>query len=296
MNARSTSAAGILLAASAYGIWGLFPAFWKLLSHVPPLDVLAHRILWSVLFAALALVANAGRRAALRAVLSSRRALLALTASGAAISVNWGTFIWAVTHGRVLESSLGYFLNPLVVVALGVVVLGERLRPLQWLAVALAAAGVAVLAWRSGGLPWVALTLAVSFALYGLARKTTPLEPVTGLAVETALMVPPALAYLLLRDGPIMPEPATMALLSAGGLLTAVPLVLFGAAALRLPFTTLGFFQYIAPTGHFLLAVLVYGEHVTAGHAVTFGCIWVALALYLFDTWRQMPSRTAIKV
>lgn len=283
---------GILLAVATYGSWGLFPVFWKLLAHVAPLDVLASRILWSTAFALVVVLASRRKRETLLAIVASPRKLLLLAASGVAISVNWFTFIWAVTEGHVLQASLGYFLNPLVVVGLSVAVLRERLRPAQWAAVALASLGVAVMAVRLGTLPWAALLLAGSFALYGLARKTVPLDPVTGLTVETLLLAPVAALVLLVWGDPVPLDLGTHALLAAGGVVTALPLISFAAAAHRLPFSTLGFFQYIAPTGHFLLAVLVYGEALTPTHIVTFGCIWAALALYAADMLRHIKSRS----
>jgi len=288
MRSSSSLRDGMWLAAACYGIWGLFPAFWKLLSHVPPAEVLAHRVLWSAAFAGLLVAADRRRRASLAAILASRRAVAALAASGLAISVNWGTFLWLVANGRVLESSLGYFLNPLVVVFLSVVVLRERLRAAQWAAVALAALGVLAMAVGLGAFPWAGLAIAVSFALYGLVRKTVPLDPITGLFVETLLIAPLALLAIVLAGSPAPFSASLHALLAAGGVLTALPLVLFAAAAARLPFSTLGFFQYLAPTGHFLLAVLAYDEALTATHLVTFGCIWTALAVYGIDMFRHM--------
>jgi rarD protein len=259
---------------------------------VAPLDVLAARILWSTVFALMVVLASRRRRETLLAILGSKRKLLLLAASGLAISVNWFVFIWAVTEGHVLQASLGYFLNPLAVVGVSVVVLRERLRPAQWAAVALAVLGVAVMAVRLGALPWAALLLAGSFTLYGLARKTVPLDPVTGLAVETLLLAPVAVLVLAVWGDPAPLSPATHALLAAGGVVTALPLIWFAGAAHRLPFSTLGFFQYIAPTGHFLLAVLVYGETLTPTHVVTFGCIWAALALYAADMIRHIKRQS----
>ncbi len=281
---------GVLFAVACYGVWGLFPAFWKLVASVPPTEVLAHRVIWS-LAAVLVLVTWNRRWGELLVLVGSGRRLAVLAASTACISVNWLIFISAVGRGNVLEASMGYFLNPLVNVALGVVVLKERLRPLQWLAVALAVAGVAELTAATGSPPWVALSLAVTFGIYGLLRKRLPVAPLTGLAVETGLLLPLAVGYLAWRtmDGsPLFGGTWPLAAaLVAGGPITALPLMWFAAAAMRLRYTTLGFFQYMAPSGHFLLAVLVYDEVPSLHHLVTFACIWAAIALYSAESWRH---------
>lgn len=281
---------GVLFALACYGTWGLFPAFWKLVALVPPAEVLAHRIVWSLL-AVSAMLTWTRRWDEVFVLLASRRRLLVLAASTLCISVNWLVFIQVVGEGNVLEASMGYFLNPLVNVALGVIVLKERLRPLQWGAVALALGGVVQLAVATGTPPWAALTLAGTFGVYGLLRKRLPVTPLIGLAVETGLLFPLAVAYLAWRmaeGSPILGgTPALAAALLAGGPVTALPLLWFAAAASRLRYTTLGFFQYLAPTGHFLLAVLVYGESPSLPHLITFGCIWAAIGLYLADSWRK---------
>lgn len=277
---------GVAFALGAYVSWGLFPAFWKLVAGVPAPEVLAHRIVWSLAFV-LVMVAWSGRWREILSALENRRMLATLSASTLCVSFNWLTFIWAVAEGRVLETSLGYFLNPLVNVLLGVAILKERLRPLQWTAVGLAASGVLALAVGTGSPPWVALALAISFGIYGLLRKRAPMAPLTGLAVETGLLAPLALAYLawtgLSGGGAFGRQSEASLLLIAGGLITALPLMWFAAAAARLRYSTLGFFQYLAPTGHFLLAVLAYDEPLTFWHLVTFGAIWTAIALYLAD-------------
>lgn len=280
---------GVMFALACYGAWGLFPAFWKLVASVSPVEVLAHRVVWS-LAAVLAMIAHQGRWGELVGLLGSRRRLLVLAASTVCISINWLIFIWAVGRGHVLESSMGYFLNPLVNVALGVLVLGERLRPLQWLAVGLAAAGVAELALATGSPPWIALILAVTFGIYGLLRKRLPVAPLTGLAVETGLLFPLAALYLLwlgVIDGaPAFGGGGQVAVaLVAGGPVTALPLLWFAAAAARMRYSTLGFFQYLAPTGHFLLAVLAYGEVPGPHHLITFAAIWAGIAVYSIDGW-----------
>lgn len=281
---------GVLFALACYGTWGLFPAFWKLLASVPPAEVLAYRVIWSLLTVMIMLTWT-GRWGEVLVLLASGRRLAVLAASTACISVNWLVFIRVVGEDNVLEASMGYFLNPLVNVALGVVVLGERLRPLQWVAVGLALAGIVELAVGTGTAPWAALTLAGTFGVYGLLRKKLPVTPLTGLAVETGLMLPLAVAYLSWRVAEGAPllggSPELGAALLASGPVTALPLLWFAAAASRLRYATLGFFQYLAPTGHFLLAVLVYGESPGPAHLITFGCIWAAIGLYLADSWRQ---------
>lgn len=279
---------GILFALGAYGIWGLFPAFWKLMAAVPPPEVLAYRVVWTVAMVVV-LVSWDRRWGEVLSLFAIRRHVVVLAASTLCISVNWLVFIAAVGHGNVLEASMGYFLNPLVNVALGVVVLKERLRLAQWLAVGLAVAGVAQLAMVTGQMPWVALILAGTFGFYGLLRKRLPVAPLTGLTVETLLMLPLALAYLAWRlaDGaPVMGGglPVAAALVASGPV-TAVPLMWFAAAAARLRYATLGFLQYITPTGHFLLAVLAYGEVPGPAHMVTFAAIWAAILLYTADSW-----------
>ncbi|TAN61608.1 MAG: EamA family transporter RarD, partial [Magnetospirillum sp.] len=274
---------GVLFALAAYGSWGLFPVFWKLMAGVPPPEVLAYRVVWT-LAVVLILVSWERRWGEVLSLLLVRRHVVVLGASTLCISINWLVFIAAVGRGNVLEASMGYFLNPLVNVALGVLVLKERLRPLQWLAVGLAVAGVGQLAVVTGSPPWVALILAITFGVYGLLRKRLPVAPLTGLTVETALMLPFAVAYLgwRLLDGAAFMGGggAVAAALVASGPVTALPLMWFAAAASRMRYATLGFFQYMAPTGHFLLAVLVYGEVPGPAHLVTFAGIWTAIALY----------------
>lgn len=278
---------GVLFALAAYGTWGLFPAFWKLMSVVPPAEVLAYRVVWTLAVVVI-LVSWDRRWGEVLILLAARRKVAVLALSTLCISANWLVFIAAVGGGNVLEASMGYFLNPLVNVALGVLVLKERLRPMQWAAVGLAVAGVVQLAIVTGSPPWVALFLAMTFSVYGLLRKRLPVAPVIGLTVETALMLPFALAYLtwrLVEGAPFMgPSGSVAAALVASGPVTALPLMWFAAAASRMRYATLGFFQYLAPTGHFLLAVLVYGEVAGSAHMITFASIWTAIALYSADS------------
>lgn len=292
----SRSLAGAGYAIGAFGLWGAFPLYFKAVSGVPAMEVLAHRIVWSVVWVA-ALLWLLRQWPDVRAALREPRTRWRLLLSALLISTNWLVFIWAVAQGRVLEAGLGYYITPLVSVLLGRVVLGEALTRLQWAAVALAALGVGYMLAGLGTLPWVSLALAATFGSYGLARKTTAVGAAPGLFVETLLLAPLALGFLLwLGDaGHFGGDVAFDLLLVAAGLVTAAPLILFAQAARRLRLASVGLFQYITPTCQVLLAVFVFGEAFTAGHGVTFGCIWLALALYSFSAWRR-PSRTAAVV
>jgi chloramphenicol-sensitive protein RarD len=255
---------------------------------VAPLEMLAHRIVWSVLLLA-GLTTALRRWPEVRRPLASWRGRLTLAATTTLITVNWGVYIWAVHAGRVLEASLGYFVNPLVNVLLGVVFLGESLTRRQQVAVGLAGIGVLTLVASAGAFPWVALVLAVSFGFYGLLRKRARVDAVAGLFSETALLTPLALALLLTLaargEGHLGAAPATTALLVAAGLVTALPLIWFALAVHRLRLSTLGLLQYVAPTMQFSTAVFVFGERFTAAHGVAFGCIWSSLAIYSLDAW-----------
>ncbi|TKD52079.1 EamA family transporter RarD [Sphingomonas baiyangensis] len=269
---------------AAYGIWGMLPLFFLPLAAASAGEVVASRILWSLalLLAILGLRARFGR---LRAAFADRRALVMLAASATCIAINWLIYIWAVQHGQVLAASLGYFLNPLVNVALGMIVLKERLSRVQAAAVGLAAIGVLVLAVQAAGALWISLGLAFSFAFYGLIRKLVAVESLEGLTVETILLTPPSIAWLAwLGAGGALAFGTTdivTLFLILSGVVTAVPLLLFAAAARRLPYSMLGLLQYLAPTLQFLLAVLVLGETMTTAHIVCFACIWSGLLLYV---------------
>jgi chloramphenicol-sensitive protein RarD len=290
---------GLLFGLGAYLAWGVLPLYFKLLGRVPPVEIVAHRVLWSLIF--LALLVTAWRRwPAIRRALAERRLMAILLVTTALIAANWLIFIWAVLAGHVLEASLGYYLNPLFNVLLGVLLLKERLSRVQTGAVLLAGAGVAMLAWGAASGLWISLSLALSFGLYGFIRKVAPIEALEGLIIETALLAPLSLGWLLwAHDGRIGIAgfgAATAALLVLAGAVTAVPLLLFNAAAKRLPFSTLGFLQYVAPSLQFLLAVLVFGERLTPAHALCFGAIWVALAIFATEglrLGRAARSRTA---
>jgi chloramphenicol-sensitive protein RarD len=284
--------AGTAAAVAAFLMWGLFPLYWKQLAAVPALEVVAHRTAWGLVSVA-AWVTLRGRWADVRAVASRPGTILRLGGSALLIGLNWLLYIWAVIHDHVVEASLGYFINPLVNVLLGVLVLRERLGRAQWIAVALATAGVAVLTAWHGRLPWIALALAVSFGLYGLARKTVGADAVVGLLWETALLTPLAAGYLVVLgregSGAFGPsDPGTSTLLVLAGAVTAVPLVLFTLGARALPLSTVGLLQYLSPSLQFLLAVLAFREPFTPVQAASFACIWVALAILTGDLRRRL--------
>ena len=293
MTARGPERAGVAYGLAAYLWWGFGPVYFKAVSHVPALEVLAHRVLWSAALLVVLMLAL-GRRADLGAALRNRRTRLTLMGSMSLVAVNWFVFIWAVNHGHVLQASLGYFVNPLLNVALGTVFLRERLRRPQVVAVALALVGVVWLSVGLGEPPTIALLLAGSFGFYGLLRKTVAADGMTGLTAETVMLLPAALAYLayLGASGHLVfahHDRGTDLLLVAAGAVTALPLLWFANAARRLRYATVGLLQYLAPTGQFLLAVAVYGEAFTRAHLVSFAFIWAGLALYSFDAIRSVP-------
>lgn len=283
---------GLSAGLAAFAFWGLAPIYFKFLGRVSADEIIAHRVLWSTVFLALVLLFR-HRQRVLAHVRISRRTLAALTLSGLLIVINWLIFVHAVNSDRVLSTSLGYFINPLVSVLFGLVIFRERLVPVQFLGVAVAALGTIWMAWRIGQFPWIALGLAVSFALYSVVRKLTDVGPMVGLFWETLLVTPLALAwlYLLAIDSRLVFSPAEpdQALLLAGtGLVTVFPLLLFAAAVRRLPLSTIGIMQYLAPSITFILAVFVYAEPFTLDHAVTFGCIWAGLILFSWAGWTRV--------
>lgn len=289
MSTADPARRGIALGLSAYLCWGFLPIYFKLLGGVLPTEVVAQRVIWSVLLLGV-LIAAWRRGPKLLAALRNRRALLILSASALMIGGNWLLYIWAIGARHVLETSLGYFLNPLVNVLMGVLLLKEKLTRAQAIAVGLAAVGVAVLAVGADGL-WISLGLALSFATYGLLRKIAPVESLEGLAIETILLLPFAALYIawLASHGALAfgTTPGLSVLLALGGVITAVPLLLFAAAARLLPYSTLGLLQYLAPTIQFLLAVLAFGEPLTTAHLVCFAFIWAGLAVYAADGLRR---------
>jgi chloramphenicol-sensitive protein RarD len=279
---------GLAAGVAAYLLWGLFPLYWPLLEPAAPLEILAHRIAWSLVFLAAVLAVGAGFRW-VRALDRRQMRLLALAA--VLVTANWGTFIYGVNSGHVVETSLGYFINPLVTVALAVGVLHERLRPQQRVAVLIGAIAVAVLTLDYGRPPWIALVLAFSFGFYGLVKKRANVDGTQSLAFETSLLVLPALAYLAWLEGTGRGTLATegaghAALLAVGGVATAVPLMLFGAAAIRVPLSTIGLLQYLAPVMHFAIGVLVYSEPMPASRLAGFLLVWLALAVFSVDAVR----------
>lgn len=287
---------GLAAAVSAYLIWGVFPLYWALLGHLPALEIIAHRVLWCAVSVSLWLFWSEGR-SWLRRALAGRRVGRLLIASSLLISVNWGVYIWAVTNGRVVDASLGYFINPLLSVALGVGVLGERLNRVQWSAVTLAAVGVLWLTLSQGALPWIALVLASSFAVYGLIRKQVAVEAVPGVAIESLILTPVALGWLLwlaaAQRGAFLAGSAGQdVLLVVGGVLTALPLIGFAYGARRIPYSLVGILQYISPTLQLLSGVLLLGEPFGSDRAIGFGCIWLALAVYAQDGWRRRAKAT----
>jgi len=282
---------GLIYGIAAYGLWGLAPAFWKLLRGVSPVELIAHRLIWGVA-AFVVIVAVAGAGPAVRAAVADRRTLATMALSGLLLTVNWSVFVGAVAAGHILDASLGYFMNPLLSVGLGTLVLGERLRRLQWLAMAAAVTGVAILTLRAGHVPWISLVLAVTFGSYGLVRKVARVESLAGSMVETALIAPLAVLFLVVLatrgEGQLGHATAyTQVLLVCTGVVTALPLLLFTSAARRLPLSTIGFLQYLAPTGQFVLAVAAYGEAFTREKLLAFGFIWLGLAVFSVDLVRQ---------
>lgn len=281
----------MLYAVACYSFWGIAPLYFVWVSFAGPFEILAHRVLWSVVLL-LGLISLRRGWPLLRSLSLAQYGWLTL--SGLLIATNWGIFVWAVSEERVLETSLGYYMNPLINVLLGVLVLGERLRLLQWLAVAIAAVGVAYETLQLGMVPWLGLSLAITFAIYSLVRKRVPIDPVAGLGVETLLMLPVAVIYLVwlvayselpstTGDGEWVP----LLQLGLGGVVTILPLLLFGAALNRLPLTVLSFVQYLAPSLSLLIAVFLLGETWRLGHFITFGCIWLGIALFSADALIQ---------
>lgn len=286
MDAQQTRQ-GIFFALAAYFIWGIAPAYFKLIQQVPADEILTHRVIWSFFFM-LALITLGRNWPQVRATCSNRKRLLLLAVTAVLIGGNWLLFIWAVNNHHMLEASLGYFINPLVNVLLGMLFLGERFRRMQWLAVVLAFAGVLIQLWQFGSLPIIGLGLAFSFAFYGLLRKKIAIDAQTGMLIETLWLLPVAAAYLFLfADSPtshLSANPWSLnLLLVAAGIVTTIPLLFFTAAATRLRLSTLGFFQYLGPTLMFLLAVTFYGETIGQDKLVTFGFIWAALLLFILD-------------
>ncbi|HEY3598324.1 MAG TPA: EamA family transporter RarD [Paraburkholderia sp.] len=288
---------GVICAFLAFTIWGLFPVYFKSLHQIAPLEILAHRMAWSMLFLFIVMTARMQWRW-LGPVLRDRRLLARFAASAVLLSANWGIYIWAVNTGHIVEASLGYFVTPLINVLFGLAFLGERLRRVQWLAVAIAAAGVAWLTWENGHPPWISVALALSFGGYGLLRKTAKLGALEGLTLETMLLLPVALLYLAVvslhgENGFAAGSVGVKVLLALAGPITAIPLLLFAAGARRIPLSMLGLIQYVTPTLQLLLGVLIYQEPFGGAQLIGYGAIWVALVVYSLDgLWRAGLKRT----
>jgi chloramphenicol-sensitive protein RarD len=278
---------GIFYALGAYFLWGILPIFWKQLHHIPSFQIFAFRVLSSLLFlvAVLTIRKNWGT---FKQAVFNKKSILLFSLTGVLLSINWLVYIWAVNTNHIVESSLGYFINPLVSVALGVVFLREKLRPLQWVPVGLAAAGVVYLTVQYGALPWISLTLAFSFGIYGLLKKTAPTGGLYSMTVEMAAVGLPALGYLLLMgfqgEGVVSTmNLTTWLLLIAAGAITVVPILLFTAAARTIPLAMVGILQYVAPTLQFLIGVLIYKEPFTQTDLIGYGIVWAALLLFWLE-------------
>ncbi|WFA03358.1 EamA family transporter RarD [Bacillus sp. HSf4] len=295
---------GIIYTACSYLLWGLLPLYWKVLDQTAALDILAHRIIWSFVFmCGVLLVMRQWKNGvkAFQSLLANRKALVPLVCSSVLISINWYVYIWAVGHGYILEASLGYYINPLVSIVLGIIFLKEKLSRLQTAAVLLAAAGVLISAFQYGSVPYIALMLAFSFGLYGLAKKRMSLSSAIGLTLETLMIAPVAVVYLLFFRHPEHSQAAsggigTMILLFLAGVLTAIPLLLFAEGAKKLPLYQVGILQYIAPTITLCLGVFVYHEPFGSAKALTFSCIWAALVLFTLSQFKwKKPSKVLVK-
>ncbi|GAA2970086.1 MULTISPECIES: EamA family transporter RarD [Streptomyces] len=290
MEGKNEQRAGLLYGIGAYGMWGLVPLFWPLLEPSGAVEILAHRMVWSLAVVGVALLALR-RWAWIRELLGQPRRLALIAVAATVISVNWGLYIWSVNNGHVVEASLGYFINPLVTIAMGVLLLGERLRPAQWAAVATGLAAVLVLAIGYGQPPWISLVLAFSFATYGLVKKKVDMGGLESLAAETAVLFVPALGFLLWLAARgestfVASGAGHGALLAATGVITAIPLICFGAAAIRVPLSVLGLLQYLAPVFQFALGILYFHEEMPPERWAGFALVWVALALLTWEALR----------
>jgi chloramphenicol-sensitive protein RarD len=289
---------GFWYAVGAYFTWGLFPMYWKALQQVPALQLLGHRIVWSFLFLII-LVILLRQGKSFRAEIASPRILILYGVAAVFLAINWLTYVWAVNAGYIVETSLGYFINPLLSMLLGVVILHERLRTFQWIPVGLAAAGVLYLTFAYGNFPWIGLTLALSFGIYGFIKKVAPLGSLHGVTLETMLLFIPAMLYLLYAgsagEGVFLHTGVLPDLLMIGaGVVTAIPLLMFAAATQRISLFLVGVLQYIAPTMYFLIGVLVYGEPLTAERLTGFAIIWIALILFAVEGYLSHRNQVAV--
>jgi len=302
MDAKRTRQ-GVIFAFIAYFIWGIAPAYFKLIKQVPAEEILTHRVIWSFFFMLLLISLSRGW-GGVRKVFATPKKVFLLLVSAVLVGGNWLLFIWAINHNHILEASLGYFISPLVNVMLGMLFLGERFRRLQWVAAALAFGGVAVQLWMFGSLPIIGLGISLTFAFYGLMRKKIAEDAPSGMLIETLWLLPAAGIYLFFiahsTTSNLTQNPLSLNLeLAAAGVITTVPLLFFTAATSRLKFSTLGFFQYIGPTLMFILAVVFYGEEIDPSQLVTFAFIWAGLAFFIYDALRhqrQMKNRGTIKL
>ncbi len=289
LKSKGESFIGGFFAILAFGLWGLLPVYWKALREMPAPEVLSHRILWSAVFLAV-LVGWRSRWKIVRSVFQNKKTLSVLAISTLLIGVNWFIYIWAVNSNYIVETSLGYYISPLLSVLLGRFFLSERLRPFQWIAVGIVTVGVLYQTFSYGRFPWIAISLGTTFGFYGLLKKKSPLDSISSLFVETSLLVPLVLIYLFAMNGNsignAVPLTGSLGLLIVGaGIATSLPLVFFGEATKRLRLSTLGIFQYLGPTMNLLIGVFMYGEVFTASHFITFGLIWVAVIIYASDSY-----------
>lgn len=292
---RRSQALGVFYAVAAFLLWGILPLYWKVLHSVPAVEILMHRIAWSFVFAAFILFYR-GEWRQIKAVLAQRRKLAAIAFGAVLISLNWGIYIWAVNANHVVDTSLGYYINPLISVFLGMLVLKERLNFWQLASLALAFAGVLIMTFQYGKVPWVSLSLAFSFALYGLIKKTAKIESATALTLETATLLPLALGYLgylqLQGSGALGHSSIVVTLfLVLSGVVTAAPLLWFAQATQRIPLSAVGFIQYLTPTMMLIIGVILYHEPFTKTHLIGFACIWIALALFSLSRFEWMKRR-----
>ncbi|SHE88340.1 chloramphenicol-sensitive protein RarD [Marinomonas polaris DSM 16579] len=296
---QTSSKSGILYALTAFTLWAIAPIYFKEMSFIPAQEILAHRIIWSCLIV-LVLIILLRYTSALKTVLRSPRTLSAMLISTVLIGFNWGIFIWAIQNNKILSASLGYYINPLISILLGVIFFKDKLDRVRKAAVVLCFCAVAFEVIQFGSLPWIALALAITFGFYGLVRKKVAVDSFTGMAIETAILLPFALAYLILSDSPstnMFDNSSTVNwLLLASGPITMVPLMCFAAAANRVSLVTLGFFQYIGPTGMFILAVFLYDEPLSPEKLTTFVLIWSALAMLIVDSIRRLRKTKVAKL
>jgi len=290
---------GVFYGAIAFITWGFLPIYWKFLKEIPADEILAHRIFWSFLFIGGIVLYKEGL-GVLRETVKDRKNVRYVLLCAFFITVNWGLYIWAVNSGNILQSSMGYYINPLMVVLLGMTVLKERLNKLQYVSIAFAAAGVAVMAVQFGRIPWVALLLAVTFALYGLFKKLVKAESLVSLSLETTILMPFALGYILFKlfsgqSALYNVAPLTLVILLFSGVATATPLLWFGMGANRVKLSTMGFLQYISPTISLLLGIFLYGEKFTGTHMISFGFIWIGLIIYSVSNLEAISRTRAIR-